>query len=108
VRSRSRPAELLEALAFLNHPATERAVVAERSFLARLEGGCRVPIAAYAEARGGSIRLRGYVGALDGSRYLRREMEGETARAESLGIELAESMLDAGAEVIVRHRESSP
>jgi hypothetical protein len=35
-------------------------------------------------------------------------MEGETARAESLGIELAESMLDAGAEVIVRHRESSP
>jgi hydroxymethylbilane synthase len=108
LETRASDRELIEALAFLNHPATERAVKAERSFLARLEGGCRVPIAAYAEARGSSLRLRGYVGAVDGSRYLRREIEGDAARAEALGIELAESMLDAGAEVIVRHREPTP
>jgi hydroxymethylbilane synthase len=94
--------ELAEAVSFLTHGPTERAVAAERSFLARLEGGCRVPIAAYAEVEGSSLRLRGYVGTGDGSRHLRRENEGESSRAENLGIELAESMLAAGADAILR------
>ncbi|HEY7699839.1 MAG TPA: hydroxymethylbilane synthase [Vicinamibacteria bacterium] len=94
--------ELAEGLRFLNHAPTESAVVCERSFLARLEGGCRVPIAAYAEVRDGRIHVRGYVGAVDGSRHLRREIEGDLSRAESLGLELAESMLLAGAGEIIR------
>jgi hydroxymethylbilane synthase len=102
LETRASDRELLEALSFLDHPATERAVAAERSFLSRLEGGCRVPIAGCAEIRGSSLRLRGYVGAVDGSRYLRREIEGDAARAEALGVELAESMLGAGADAIVR------
>jgi hydroxymethylbilane synthase len=96
--------DLAERLRFLNHSETENAVLSERSFLARLEGGCRVPIAAYAEVREGSLRLRGYVGAVDGSRHLRREIEGELSRAESLGLELAESMLAEGAAEIIRLR----
>jgi hydroxymethylbilane synthase len=96
--------ELAEGLRFLNHAPTESAVVCERAFLARLEGGCRVPIAAYAEARDGQLRLRGYVGAVDGSHHLRREIEGELSRAESLGLELAESMLAEGAAEIIRLR----
>jgi hydroxymethylbilane synthase len=94
--------ELGERLGFLNDAETDLAVRSERSFLARLEGGCRVPIAAYAEVRGGTLRLRGYVGAVDGSRYLRRELEGDPARAEDLGLELAESMLRDGAAEIIR------
>jgi hydroxymethylbilane synthase len=108
LETRASDGELMEALAFLSHRETERAVASERSFLARLEGGCRVPIAAYAEVRGGSLRLRGYVGAVDGSRYLRREIEGDVARAEALGVELAESMLAAGADTIVGRAGASP
>ena len=102
LETRASDRELAETVAFLSHAPTERAVVSERSFLARLEGGCRVPIAAYAEIRGGSLSLRGYVGAVDGSRHLRREIEGDSRRAEGLGLELAESMLAEGAAAILR------
>jgi len=102
LETRASDREIAETLAFLSHAPTERAVVSERSFLARLEGGCRVPIAAYAEIRGGSLSLRGYVGAVDGSRHLRREIEGDSSRAEGLGLELAESMLAEGAAAIIR------
>lgn len=94
--------ELAELLRLLNHAETERAVLSERSFLARLEGGCRVPIAAYADLREGRLRLRGYVGAVDGSRHLRREIEGDPSHAEAVGLELAESMLAEGAAEIMR------
>jgi len=102
LETRASDRELAETVAFLSHAPTERAVVSERSFLARLEGGCRVPIAAYAEIRGGSLSLRGYVGAVDGSSHLRREIEGDSSRAEGLGLELAESMLAEGAAAILR------
>ncbi len=108
LETRASDRELLDILAFLSHPPTERAVASERAFLARLEGGCRVPIAGYAEVRGDSISLRGYVGATDGSRYLRREIEGDVARSEGLGMELAESMLAAGAAEIIQHTGTSP
>ena len=102
LETRASDRELSENVAFLSHAPTERAVVSERSFLARLEGGCRVPIAAYAEYRDGRLSLRGYVGAVDGSRYLRRGIEGDASRAEDLGLELAESMLVEGAAAIIR------
>ena len=102
LETRASDREIAETVRFLSHAPTERAVVSERSFLARLEGGCRVPIAAYAEIRGGSLSLRGYVGAVDGSRHLRREIEGDSSRAEGLGLELAESMLAEGAAAIIR------
>lgn len=102
LETRASDRELADRVAFLSHAATERAVLSERSFLARLEGGCRVPIAAYAEVRDRSLRLRGYVGAVDGSRHLRREIEGDVDGAEGLGVELAESMLAEGAAAIIR------
>jgi hydroxymethylbilane synthase len=102
VEIRASDRDLAERVSFLSHAPTERAVVSERSFLARLEGGCRVPIAAYAEIRNGRLSLRGYVGAVDGSRHLRREIEGDASRAEDLGLELAESMLGEGAAAIIR------
>jgi hydroxymethylbilane synthase len=102
LETRASDRDLKETVRFLSHAPTERAVVAERSFLARLEGGCRVPIAAYAEFRESSLSLRGYVGAVDGSRHLRREIEGDASRAESLGLELAEWMLAEGAAAILR------
>ena len=107
LETRASDRALAEAVAFLSHAPTERAVAAERSFLARLEGGCRVPIGAYGEIRERRILLRGYVGAVDGSRYLRREIEGDALRAEDLGIELAESMLGEGAAAIIRRTGES-
>jgi hydroxymethylbilane synthase len=85
----------------LNHPPTRWATMAERAFLRRLEGGCQVPIGAFAQVDDGQLRLRGLVSALDGSRLVRDEIRGLTEQAETLGTELAEELLVAGGEEIL-------
>ncbi len=88
-------------IAPLKHPATWTAVLAERAFLATLQGGCQVPIAAYAELEGGEVGLRGLVGSLDGQTMVRGSRRGAAVDAESLGIDLAEELLDRGAREIL-------
>ena len=88
-------------IAPLNHSDTATRVLAERALNRRLEGGCQVPIGCYAELEGDQIWLRGLVGRPDGTRVLRDEIRGASSDAESLGIQLAERLLDAGAESIL-------
>jgi hydroxymethylbilane synthase len=69
---------------------------------AKLNGGCQVPIACFAElntseAAAGELSLRGLVGSADGKRMLRAEARGSSAAAEALGIEVAEALLAQGA-----------
>jgi hydroxymethylbilane synthase len=82
-------------LAPLNHPEVQAAAEAERAFLARIGGGCQVPIAAYAQLAGDSISLKGLIGAIDG-RTLRGEISGSAQDAASLGTQLAEQLLAQG------------
>lgn len=78
-------------------------VAAERAFLRRLEGGCQVPVAAYAERQGASgsrLLLRGRVISLDGQSRVAGQEAGEIRgerEAESLGTALAELLLSRGA-----------
>jgi hydroxymethylbilane synthase len=85
----------------MDHPPTRWATIAERAFLRRLEGGCQVPIGAFAEMDDGQLCLRGLVAALDGSRLVRDEIRGLAEQAEILGTELAEKLLAAGGEEIL-------
>ena len=85
----------------LNDPETVVRTKAERSFLARLEGGCQVPIAAYATLEGDSLHLKGLVGEVDGSVVIRREITGAPDDAEALGTGLADEVLDAGGREIL-------
>jgi len=93
----------------LHDPDTELAVAAERGFLRRLEGGCQVPVAAFAEVApdGGQrlVRLRGRVVALAGDAGVEGERAGSAAtaeEAEALGEALADQLLGEGAEAILR------
>jgi hydroxymethylbilane synthase len=88
-------------VALLDHPPTRQATEAERAFLRRLEGGCQVPIGAYATVSGGSLHLQGLVVALDGSRLVHREVRGSAAEAPNLGTELGERLLASGGEAIL-------
>lgn len=81
----------------LDHGPSHAAVLAERGFLARLEAGCRAPVAGLARAEGGSLSMRGAVFSQDGSRALRAEASGPAAQAESIGRALAEELLVRGA-----------
>ena len=72
-------------------------VLAERAFNRRLEGGCQVPIAAYATLDGEALSLRGLVASLDGSKVLRARVQGTAQEAEGLGAEAAGAVLAQGA-----------
>jgi hydroxymethylbilane synthase len=84
-------------LAPLHHKDSADRVMAERALNKRLEGGCQVPIACFAELEGDQLWLRGLVGEIDGSRVLTTEIRGPRADAETLGIAAAEDLLRQGA-----------
>src|SRR5690554_3491967 len=94
--------ELLGLLEPLNHTDTADRVKAERALNRRLEGGCQVPIAAYALLEDdNTLWLRGLVGAVDGTRIFRVEGRAPRAEGERLGRELAEQLLAMGADKVL-------
>jgi hydroxymethylbilane synthase len=88
-------------LAPLNHHETAIRVQAERAMNTRLEGGCQVPIGSYAELIDDELWLRALVGAPDGSQMVRGERRGKPQDAETLGVSLAEELLNNGAREIL-------
>ncbi len=89
--------EVLELAAALSDAITHTTVTAERSFLRRLEGGCQVPIGAYATAVEDKLTLKGIVASLDGTVVFREEATAPKTEAESLGTHLAEILIGRGA-----------
>jgi hydroxymethylbilane synthase len=91
--------ETREMLQAVHHVPTAERVAAERAMNACLQGGCQVPIAAFAEHReeGRRLWLRGLVGRPDGAVILRAEAEGPAGSAVQLGEQVARLLLDQGA-----------
>lgn len=96
---READADVVAAVAPLNHEPSQRATTAERTFLAALGGGCNVPLGAYAEADGDALWLRALVAREDGSLVLTGERRGSDAIA--LGYGLAGELLAKGAGPLV-------
>ena len=101
IECRSDDERVKELLAPLEHTETRIRVLAERAMNRRLEGGCQVPIGAYALVNGEQVHIRGLVGAVDGSEILRDEVSGSVENAEQLGVQLAEQLLAQGADKIL-------
>ena len=84
------------------HQQTRVTVTAERALLKRLEGGCQVPIAGHGVLQGEKLTLDGLVISLDGKRYVRYSLSGSMSEAESIGRNVAEGLLDRGAQPILQ------
>jgi len=97
----SRVAELLAPLA---HEETSRRVIAERTVVRRLDGGCDVPIARFAVAEGDSLWLRARVGSPDGKTVIVSEARG--SEPEALGLEVADALIAKGAADILKAARS--
>jgi hydroxymethylbilane synthase len=93
--------DVAQVLAPLDHACTRAGVVAERTLLAALQGGCSAPVAAWGRTVGDAVELEGLVAALDGSRVLRGQAQGTAADAEGLGRHVAEALLAQGAAELV-------
>ena len=105
----------------LDHRTTSVCVRAERAFLKKLEGGCQVPIAAYAriisqksikdlkiKTQNSTLVINGLVGSLDGKTLIKGSKKGRPADAESLGNKLAEILLSKGAGEILAKFYGTP
>ena len=89
-----------DLLAPLHHDLTARRVLAERAVVRRLDGGCDVPIAAYAEWEQDTLLLRARVGSTEGAQLLVAEARGEDP--EQLGLGVAELLLSQGAKDLIQ------
>lgn len=94
--------EINELLSVLHDWETGLCVTAERAMNARLNGGCQVPIAGFAQRRGDRLFMRGLVGSPDGSVLYRTEDSGDLNQAEAIGRGIAEDLIALGADKILK------
>lgn len=88
-------------LAPLRHAETTVCVRAERAMNHRLNGGCQVPVAGFAELQEGVLRMRGLIGFPDGSAMYRCEQHGCAVDPEALGVAIAENLLAQGGDKVL-------
>lgn len=86
----------------IDHRETRLATTAERAFLRRLGGSCVTPVAAFGQIEGELLVLTGMVASLDGKRMVKQALRGEASMPDEVGRALAEELLAAGADVILR------
>jgi len=103
IEIRSEDKELKELLfKALHSPETALCVTAERSFLRIMEGGCQVPLGAYAYLKDGELFIIGFISDLQGERFYREAMKGPAREANKLGEALAKRLLDLGGREILK------
>ncbi|MBT7272195.1 MAG: hydroxymethylbilane synthase [Nitrospina sp.] len=85
----------------LNHEQTNYEVSAERALVGKLDGGCQVPIGAYAKTEDNLITLKGLVSSLDGKIIHKSEIVGPIDDAINIGQDLGEELLKMGANKIL-------
>jgi len=102
IETREDDRETRDCLVAFDHAATRIAVTAERAILARLEGGCQVPLGAWARVENGRLLLDACVCAVDGSEVVRDTTTGSTEAPGELGRSLGEQLLAAGADRLLR------
>jgi len=102
IETRAADRETTDFVAALDDEDTRFCVTAERALLGELEGGCQVPLGAWARLGAGGLLLEAIVLSPDGQVHLRRELDGAPEEAEAIGKQLGQILLEAGAGKILR------
>ncbi|TAK72024.1 MAG: hydroxymethylbilane synthase [Gammaproteobacteria bacterium] len=102
IECRAEDQNVIALIAVLNHASTHACVAAERALCRRLGGGCKLPVAAYAELHHDTLTLHGLVASFNGRRILRVRHSGHVSQAEDIGTRAAEELFQQGAERILK------
>lgn len=89
-----------------HHADTGFRLSAERSYLRILEGGCSIPVYGLAEISGDELTIKGGIVSLDGSERIIQEVRGNKSDAEIIGEKLADKVLNAGGDRILKEIKS--
>jgi hydroxymethylbilane synthase len=101
IECRASDAETSAALDKLNDAETRTAIVAERSLLSVLQGGCQVPLGAWARFEGNELVLDACVCSIDGLQYVKQRATAPPEQARALGERMAQLLIEAGAQNIL-------
>ena len=101
VQARLKDAEIADALAPLDDYETRQSIVAERALLGALEGGCQVPLGAWARLERGELTMDAVVCSPDGVQYIRQRASAPPDQARELGQRVAQLLIDSGAREIL-------
>ncbi len=102
IETRAEDERVINFVKVLNHEESWLRAMCERAFLRELQGGCQVPIGAYAWIEGDRIKIKGFISDLEGERFLEGYEEGGLQEAEEVGKRLAQRLLREGGEEILR------
>jgi hydroxymethylbilane synthase len=101
IEIRENDPNVAEMISALEHNQTRVIVNGERAFLNRLEGGCQIPIAGYGKIENDRYVLTGLVADIDGSKVIKDSASGPVGSSEQIGVELAERLLEKGADKLL-------
>jgi hydroxymethylbilane synthase len=101
VECRASDAEIATAVGKLDDAETRAAIVAERSLLFALQGGCQVPLGAWARMERDELVLEACVCSIDGLQYVKQRDAAPPDQARALGGRMAQLLIDAGAQNIL-------
>ncbi|HUL34304.1 MAG TPA: hydroxymethylbilane synthase [Candidatus Eisenbacteria bacterium] len=101
IQSRLKDQDTTEILGRLDDPETRTAIIAERALLAALQGGCQVPLGAWARMERGELVMEAVVCSVDGTQYVRERASGSPAEPSQLGEQLARVLAEGGARGIL-------
>ena len=93
---------LIDYLTPINHQSSYFQMLAERSFLATLQGNCNSPIAAYSQIKTGKLFLQGLVTSLSGEKICKSQVQGSLEQSTQLGVELANQLIQRGALSLIK------
>lgn len=102
IEIRANDSKTLQLIKPLNDERANACITAERAVCRYLNGGCSVPIAAYAEMHDEMLHLRALIANPRGDTIIRAEMNGHKSEADPLGIAVAEHLIQQGAKAILQ------
>ncbi|HUN64077.1 MAG TPA: hydroxymethylbilane synthase [Candidatus Sulfotelmatobacter sp.] len=101
IESRVKDQEAAQILEKLNDEETRTVIIAERALLAALQGGCQVPLGAWARVERGELVMEAVVCSVDGKQYVRQKATGPPSEAAELGQRMAQLLIEGGARTIL-------
>ena len=101
VECRLKDTEAANILAPLDHAETRTAIIAERALLGALQGGCQVPLGAWARIERGELVLEACVCSVEGVQYVKQRATAPPEQAAQLGEHMARLLIEAGAQAIL-------
>ena len=101
VECRLKDTETADILVPLDDAETRTAIIAERALLAALQGGCQVPLGAWARIERGELVLEACVCSVDGAQYVKQRATAPPDQAAALGEHMARLLIEAGAQPIL-------